>query len=68
MSFRAGACRHPLLMCMVSKTGTSADFSKPFISQLKVSGGGPIPGIGSQNSVPSFSSMTFKALKVRLSP
>lgn len=46
--------------------GTSADFTKPFISQLKVSGGGPIPGIGSQNSLASFSSMTFKPLKVCL--
>ncbi|CAL8464142.1 g3677 [Coccomyxa elongata] len=45
-------------------TGTSADFTKPFISQLKVSGGGPIPGIGSENSLASFSSMTFKPLKV----
>ncbi|KAK9918030.1 hypothetical protein WJX75_000687 [Coccomyxa subellipsoidea] len=45
-------------------TGTSADFTKPFISQMKVSGGGPIPGVGSQNTLASFSSMTFKAKKV----
>ncbi|EIE24891.1 hypothetical protein COCSUDRAFT_65584 [Coccomyxa subellipsoidea C-169] len=45
-------------------TGTSADFTKPFISQLKISGGGPIPGVGSQNTLPSFSSITFKPKKV----
>lgn len=48
--------------------GTSADFTKPFISQMKVSGGGPIPGVGSQNTLASFSSMTFKAKKVRSFP
>ncbi len=45
--------------------GTSADFTKPFISQMKISGGGPIPGMGSQDSIPSFSSLTFKPKKVR---
>ena len=46
-------------------TGPSADFSQPFISQLKINGGGPIPGIGAQDAVPSFSSLAMKPTKVR---
>ena len=45
-------------------TGPSADFTQPFISQLKINGGGPVPGIGAQNAVPSFSSLAMKPTKV----
>ena len=49
-------------------TGASTDFQQPFISQLKINGGGPIPGIGAQNSVPSFSSLAMKPKKVPFLP
>ena len=45
-------------------TGASTDFQQPFISQLKINGGGPIPGIGVQTAVPSFSSLAMKPKKV----
>ncbi|CAK0786336.1 hypothetical protein CVIRNUC_009549 [Coccomyxa viridis] len=45
-------------------TGLSTDFTKPFISQLKINGGGPMPGFGAQDKVASFSSTTFKPKKV----
>jgi hypothetical protein len=46
-------------------TGASADFSQPFISQLKINGGGPVPGLGAQDAKPSFSSLAMKPSQVR---
>lgn len=48
-------------------TGPSMDLTQPFISQLKINGGGPIPGIGAQDSVPSFASLAMKPRKVHRS-
>ena len=49
-------------------TGASADFTQPFISQLKINGGGPVPGLGAQNAKPSFSSLAMKPSQVRADP
>jgi hypothetical protein len=48
----------------VACTGLSTDFTKPFISQWKINGGGPIPGVGNQAATPSFSSLAFNPKKV----
>lgn len=48
-------------------TGASTDFTQPFISQLKINGGGPVLGIGAQNAVPSFASLSMKPKKVLFS-